>query len=211
MSLRIGDTAPDFSAQTTEGDINFYKWLGDSWAIFYSHPGDYTPICTTELGRTAQLKNDFAKRNTKILAISVDGLASHQGWVKDINETSKTIVDFPIIADPDKKISRSYAMIHDNASTSATVRSVYFIGPDKKIKASITYPASTGRNFAEILRVLDSLQLTALYSVGTPVDWEDGQDVVVSTAIKNEDIPTIFPKGYKEVKPYLRYTPQPNK
>ena len=211
MSLRIGDTAPDFSAQTTEGDINFYKWLGDSWAIFYSHPGDYTPICTTELGRTAQLKNDFAKRNTKILAISIDGLASHQGWVKDINETSKTIVDFPIIADPDKKISRSYAMIHDNASTSATVRSVYFIGPDKKIKASITYPASTGRNFAEILRVLDSLQLTALYSVGTPVDWEDGQDVVVSTAIKNEDIPTIFPKGYKEVKPYLRYTPQPNK
>ncbi len=211
MSLRIGDTAPDFSAQTTEGDINFYKWLGDSWAIFYSHPGDYTPICTTELGRTAQLKNDFAKRNTKILAISVDGLASHQGWVKDINETSKTIVDFPIIADPDKKISMSYGMIHDNASTSATVRSVYFIGPDKKIKASITYPASTGRNFAEILRVLDSLQLTALYSVGTPVDWEDGQDVVVSTAIKNEDIPTIFPKGYKEVKPYLRYTPQPNK
>ncbi|HVW95945.1 MAG TPA: peroxiredoxin [Mucilaginibacter sp.] len=211
MSLRIGDTAPDFSAQTTEGNIDFYKWLGDSWAILYSHPGDYTPICTTELGRTAQLKDEFAKRNTKILAISVDGLASHQGWVKDINETSKTIVDFPIIADPDKKISRSYAMIHDNASTSATVRSVYFIGPDKKIKASITYPASTGRNFTEILRVLDSLQLTALYSVGTPVDWEDGQDVVVSTAIKNEDIPAIFPKGYQEVKPYLRYTPQPNK
>lgn len=211
MSLRIGDTAPDFSAQTTEGDINFYKWLGDSWAILYSHPGDYTPICTTELGRTAQLKNDFARRNTKVLAISVDDLASHQGWVKDINETSRTIVDFPIIADPDKKISRSYAMIHDNASTSATVRSVYFIGPDKKIKASITYPASTGRNFAEILRVLDSLQLTAQYSVGTPVDWEDGQDVVVSTSVKNEDIPSIFPKGYKEVKPYLRYTPQPNK
>lgn len=211
MSLRIGDTAPDFSAQTTEGDIDFYKWLGDSWAILYSHPGDYTPICTTELGRTAQLKNDFAKRNTKILAISVDGLASHQGWIKDINETSKTIVDFPIIADPDKKISRSYAMIHDNASTSATVRSVYFIGPDKKIKASITYPASTGRNFAEILRVLDSLQLTAQYSVGTPVDWEDGQDVVISTSVKNEDIPNIFPKGYQEVKPYLRYTPQPNK
>ncbi|MES2426954.1 MAG: peroxiredoxin [Bacteroidota bacterium] len=211
MSLRIGDTAPDFSAQTTEGDIDFYKWLGDSWAILYSHPGDYTPICTTELGRTAQLKDEFAKRNTKILAISVDGLASHQGWVKDINETSKTIVDFPIIADPDKKISRSYAMIHDNASTSATVRSVYFIGPDKKIRASITYPASTGRNFAEILRVLDSLQLTAQYSVGTPVDWEVGQDVVISTSVKNEDIPTIFPKGYQEVKPYLRYTPQPNK
>lgn len=211
MSLRIGDTAPDFSAQTTGGDIDFYKWLGNSWAILYSHPGDYTPICTTELGRTAQLKDEFAKRNTKILAISVDGLASHQGWVKDINETSKTIVDFPIIADPDKKISRSYAMIHDNASTSATVRSVYFIGPDKKIKASITYPASTGRNFAEILRVLDSLQLTAQYSVGTPVDWEDGQDVVISTSVKNEDIPKIFPKGHQEVKPYLRYTPQPNK
>jgi thioredoxin-dependent peroxiredoxin len=211
MSLRIGDTAPDFSAQTTEGDIDFYKWLGDSWAILYSHPGDYTPICTTELGRTAQLKDEFAKRNTKILAISVDGLASHQGWVKDINETSKTIVDFPIIADPDKKISRSYGMIHDNASTSATVRSVYFIGPDKKIKASITYPASTGRNFTEILRVLDSLQLTARYSVGTPVDWEEGQDVVISTSVKNEDIPAMFPKGYKEVKPYLRYTPQPDK
>ena len=211
MSLRIGDTAPDFSAQTTEGDIDFYKWLGDSWAILYSHPGDYTPICTTELGRTAQLKDEFAKRNTKILAISVDGLASHQGWVKDINETSKTIVDFPIIADPDKKISRSYGMIHDNASTSATVRSVYFIGPDKKIKASITYPASTGRNFTEILRVLDSLQLTARYSVGTPVDWEEGQDVVISTSVKNEDIPVMFPKGYKEVKPYLRYTPQPDK
>ncbi|MEO6849055.1 MAG: peroxiredoxin [Mucilaginibacter sp.] len=211
MSLRIGDTAPDFSAQTTEGDINFYEWLGDHWAILYSHPGDYTPICTTELGRTAQLKDEFAKRNTKILAISVDGLESHQGWVKDINETSHTTVDFPIIADPDQKISRSYAMIHENASTSATVRSVYFIGPDKKIKASITYPASTGRNFTEILRVLDSLQLTAQYSVGTPVDWEDGQDVVISTAVKNEDIAAKFPKGHKEVKPYLRYTPQPNK
>jgi alkyl hydroperoxide reductase subunit AhpC len=211
MSLRIGDTAPDFSAQTTEGDINFYEWLGDNWAILYSHPGDYTPICTTELGRTAQLKNDFAKRNTKILAISVDGLESHQGWVKDINETSNTTIDFPIIADPDQKISRSYAMIHENASTSATVRAVYFIGPDKKIKATITYPASTGRNFTEILRVLDSLQLTAQYSVGTPVDWEDGQDVVISTAVKNEDIPATFPKGHHEVKPYLRYTPQPNK
>lgn len=210
MSLKIGDTAPDFSAQTTEGDINFYQWLGDSWAILYSHPGDYTPICTTELGRTAQLKEEFAKRNTKILAISVDDLASHQGWIKDINEAGNTTVDFPIIADPDQKVSRAYQMIHENASSAATVRSVYFISPDKKIKATITYPASTGRNFAEILRVLDSLQLTSQYSVGTPVDWENGQDVVISTAVKNEDIPVKFPKGHREVKPYLRYTPQPN-
>lgn len=211
MSLKIGDTAPDFSAQTTEGDIKFYEWLGDKWAILYSHPGDFTPICTTELGRTAQLKDEFAKRDAKILAISVDGLKSHQGWVKDINETQNTNVEFPIIADPDQKISRSYAMIHEKASTSATVRSVYFIGPDKKIKASITYPASTGRNFAEILRVLDSLQLTSAYSVGTPVDWEVGQDVVISPSIKDEDIAEKFPKGHRVVKPYLRYTPQPNK
>jgi thioredoxin-dependent peroxiredoxin len=209
MSLRIGDTAPDFSAQTTEGVINFYDWLGDSWAILYSHPGDYTPICTTELGRTAQLKDEFAKRNTRILAISVDDLESHNGWIKDINETQNTTVDFPIIADPHQKVSRSYAMIHENASSSATVRSVYFIGPDKKIKATITYPASTGRNFAEILRVLDSLQLTAQYSVGTPVDWEVGQDVVISTAIKDEEIADKFPKGFRKVKSYLRYTPQP--
>ncbi|TZF84775.1 peroxiredoxin [Pedobacter sp. BS3] len=211
MSLKIGDTAPDFSAQTTEGNINFYEWLGDNWAILYSHPADYTPICTTELGRTAQLKDEFAKRNTKVLAVSVDDIESHHGWVKDINETQNTTVEFPIIADPDKAISKAYQMIHENASTSATVRSVYFIGPDKKIKATITYPASTGRNFTEILRVLDSLQLTAEYSVGTPVDWEDGQDVVISTAIRNTDIPSKFPKGYREVKPYLRYTPQPNK
>lgn len=211
MSLQIGDTAPDFSAQTTEGDINFYEWLGDSWAILYSHPGDYTPICTTELGRTAQLKDEFTKRNTKILAISVDGIESHVGWVKDINETQNTQVDFPIIADPDQQISRSYAMIHENASSSATVRSVYFIGPDKKIKATITYPASTGRNFTEILRVLDSLQLTSAYSVGTPVDWEVGQDVVISTAVKEEEVAAKFPKGHRVIKPYLRYTPQPDK
>ena len=210
MSLRIGDTAPDFSAQTTAGDINFHEWLGDSWAILYSHPGDYTPICTTELGRTAQLKDDFDRRNTKILAISVDGLESHHGWIKDINSTQNTQVDFPIIADPDQKISRAYAMIHENASTSATVRSVYFIGPDKKIKASITYPASTGRNFAEILRVLDSLQLTSAYSVGTPVDWEAGQDVIISTAVKDDEIASRFPKGHKTINSYLRYTPQPD-
>lgn len=211
MSLKIGDTAPDFGAETTEGPIDFYQWLGNDWAILYSHPGDYTPICTTELGRTAQLSEEFAKRNTRILAISVDGIESHRGWVNDINETQHTTVNFPIIADPDKTISRSYQMIHDNASTSATVRSVYFIGPDKKIKAAITYPASTGRNFTEILRVLDSLQLTDRYSVGTPVDWEVGQDVVVSTSIRNEDIPSKFPKGYREVNSYLRYTPQPDK
>jgi len=210
MSLKIGDTAPDFSAKTTEGDINFYEWLGDSWAILYSHPGDFTPICTTELGRTAQLKDEFEKRNTKILAISVDDLDSHNGWVKDINLTQNTNVEFPIIADPDQKISKAYAMIHENASSSATVRSVYFIGPDKKIKANITYPASTGRNFAEILRVLDSLQLTAEYSVGTPVDWEIGDDVVISTAVKDEDIASKFPKGHRVVNQYLRYTPQPN-
>ena len=210
MSLRIGDTAPDFSAQTTAGDINFHEWLGGSWAILYSHPGDYTPICTTELGRTAQLKDDFERRNTKILAISVDGLESHHGWIKDINSTQNTQVDFPIIADPDQKISRAYAMIHENASTSATVRSVYFIGPDKKIKASITYPASTGRNFAEILRVLDSLQLTSAYSVGTPVDWEAGQDVIISTAVKDDEIASRFPKGHKTINSYLRYTPQPD-
>ncbi|MBX3253494.1 MAG: peroxiredoxin [Chitinophagaceae bacterium] len=211
MSLKIGDTAPDFSAQTTEGNISFYEWLGNNWAILYSHPGDYTPICTTELGRTAQLKDEFAKRNAKVLAISVDDLQSHQGWIKDINETAGTNVEFPIIADPDKKICQLYGMIHEKASASATVRSVYFIDPDKKIKATITYPASTGRNFSEILRVLDSLQLTSRFGVGTPVDWEYGQEVVIPAAMKNEDIPAKFPKGYREVKSYLRYTAQPDK
>lgn len=210
MSLKIGDTAPDFSAKTTEGEINFYEWLGESWAILYSHPGDFTPICTTELGRTAQLKDEFEKRNTKVLAISVDDLESHNSWIKDINLTQNTNVEFPIIADPDQIISKAYAMIHENASSSATVRSVYFIGPDKKIKATITYPASTGRNFTEILRVLDSLQLTANYSVGTPVDWEVGDEVVISTAVKDEDIASKFPKGHRVVNQYLRYTPQPN-
>ncbi len=210
MSLKIGDTAPDFRAETTEGAIDFYQWLGNNWAILYSHPGDYTPICTTELGRTAQLSAEFTKRNTHVLAISVDDIDSHKGWVNDINETQQTTVDFPIIADPDKVVSRLYHMIHDNASTSATIRSVYFIGPDKKIKAAITYPASTGRNFTEILRVLDSLQLTDRYSVGTPVDWEAGQDVVISPSVSNDDIPSKFPKGFREIKPYLRYTPQPD-
>ncbi|HRE49859.1 MAG TPA: peroxiredoxin [Flavitalea sp.] len=210
MSLQIGDAAPDFSAQTTEGKINFHEWLGDNWGILYSHPSDFTPVCTTELGRTALLKEAFEKRGAKILAVSVDDLPSHEGWVKDINLTQQCTVNFPIIADVDRNVSTLYKMIHPNASSSVTVRSVYFIGPDKKIKATITYPASTGRNFNEILRVLDSLQLTANYSVSTPVDWEVGQDVIVSPAIKDEDIPQKFPKGYKKINAYLRYTPQPN-
>ena len=211
MSLRIGDNAPNFTAQTTSGEIDFHQWLGDNWGIIYSHPADYTPVCTTELGRTAQLKEDFAKRNTKVIAVSVDELESHHGWIRDINETQNCTVDFPIIADEDKKVASLYHMIHPNASTSATVRSVYFIGPDKKVKAIITYPASTGRNFAEILRVVDSLQLTAEYSVATPADWKVGEDVVISPAIKQEDVAAKFPKGHRVIKPYLRYTPQPNK
>src|SRR5690554_2586933 len=210
MSLQIGDTAPDFSATTTSGDINFHEWIGNGWAILFSHPADFTPICTTELGRTAQLKDEFEKRNTKVIFVSVNDLSSHEGWVKDINATQNTTVNFPVIADPERKVAELYGMIHPNASTTAPVRSVFFIGPDKKIKATITYPASTGRNYAEILRVLDSLQLTSEYSVGTPVDWEVGQDVVISTAIKDEDIAKNFPKGHRVVNPYLRYTPQPN-
>jgi thioredoxin-dependent peroxiredoxin len=211
MSLRIGDDAPNFTAQTTEGEIDFHQWLGDSWGILYSHPADYTPVCTTELGRTAQLKDEFAQRNTRVIAVSVDDLESHHGWIRDINETQHCDVDFPIIADSDRKVATLYNMIHPNASATATVRSVYFIGPDKKIKAIITYPASTGRNFFEILRVIDSLQLTANYSVATPVDWQPGQDVIISTAVKPEEVAERFPKGHRVIKPYLRYTPQPNK
>lgn len=211
MSLRIGDDAPNFNASTTEGELDFHSWLGDGWGILYSHPADYTPVCTTELGRTALLGGEFAKRNVKVLAVSVDDLESHQGWIKDINETQNCTVNFPIIADPERKVATLYEMIHENASATATVRSVYFIGPDKKIKAIITYPASTGRNFNEILRVIDSLQLTVNYSVATPADWIEGQDVVISPAIKDEDIPQKFPKGHRVIKPYLRYTPQPNK
>lgn len=210
MSLRIGDDAPNFTAQTTEGEISFHQWLGDSWGILYSHPADYTPVCTTELGRTAQLKNEFAKRNTRVAAVSVDDLESHHGWVKDINETQNCDVDFPIIADNDRQVATLYDMIHPNASATATVRSVYFIGADKKIKAIITYPASTGRNFHEILRVIDSLQLTANYSVATPVDWQVGQEVIISPAVKQEEVAEKFPKGHRLVKPYLRYTPQPD-
>lgn len=210
MSLRIGDDAPNFTAQTTEGKLDFHQWLGDSWGIIYSHPADFTPVCTTELGRTAQLKEEFRKRDTKVIAVSTDDIESHGRWIKDINETQNTKVEFPIIADPDKKVSSIYDMIHPNFSTTATVRSVYFINPSKKILAVITYPASTGRNFTEILRVLDSLQLTAKYNVATPVDWEVGQDVIISTSVNKEDLEAKFPKGHRVVNPYLRYTPQPD-
>jgi alkyl hydroperoxide reductase subunit AhpC len=211
MALRIGDEAPNFTVETTEGTIDFHQWLGNSWGVLYSHPADYTPVCTTELGRTALLKDEFDARNTKVLAVSVDDLASHQGWIKDINETQNCVVNFPIIADPERKVASLYDMIHPNADATMTVRSVFFIGPDKKIKASLTYPASTGRNFAEILRVIDSLQLTANFSVATPADWVQGQDVVIAPAISNEEIPAKFPKGHTVIKPYLRMTPQPDK
>ncbi|WP_166336399.1 peroxiredoxin [Sphingobacterium chungjuense] len=210
MSLRLGDDAPNFQAQTTVGEIDFYDYTKDSWVVLYSHPSDYTPVCTTELGRTAQLKQEFEARNVKVLALSVDSVEDHHEWIKDINETQNTTVDFPIIADKDRKIAELYDMIHPNASATATVRSVFVIGPDHKVKLTLTYPASTGRNFQEILRVIDSLQLTADYSVATPADWKHGEDVIVVPAIKTEDIPAKFPKGHKEIKPYLRTTPQPN-
>ncbi|MEM6845079.1 MAG: peroxiredoxin [Bacteroidota bacterium] len=211
MELRLGDTAPNFQAQTSEGEIDFYEYLGNGWGVLFSHPADYTPVCTTELGRTAQLKDEFAKRNTKVIAISVDGLDSHQGWINDINETQNTTVNFPLIADPNREIANLYGMLHPNASDNMTVRSVFIISPDKKIKLMLTYPASTGRNFNEILRVIDSLQLTANYSVATPADWQEGGDVVIAPSIADDEIPERFPKGHTKVKPYLRTTPQPNK
>ena len=210
MAIRLGDTAPDFTAETTEGTIELHKYLGDSWGVLFSHPKDYTPVCTTELGRVANLKNEFDKRNVKVLALSVDPLDSHKGWVNDINETQSCTVNYPIIADPDKKIAEMYDMIHPNALNNLTVRSVFIIGPDKTVKLTLTYPASTGRNFAEILRVIDSLQLTANHQVATRVDWKHGDDCVVVPAIKTEDIPSKFPKGHKVIKPYLRTTPQPD-
>lgn len=210
MNLKLGDIAPDFKAKTSMGEISFHEFLGDSWGVLFSHPADYTPVCTTELGKTAALKEEFAKRNVKVIALSVDSVESHMGWIKDINETQNVEVEFPIIADENKEIAEAYGMMHPNASETATVRSLFIIGPDKKIKLMITYPASTGRNFQEILRVIDSLQLTAKYSVATPADWKEGEDVVVVPAIKTEDIPARFPKGFKEIKPYLRMTPQPN-
>lgn len=210
MSLRLGDTAPNFKAQTTAGEIDFYQYLGNSWGILFSHPADFTPVCTTELGKTALLGEEFAKRNVKVLAVSVDPLDKHQDWVKDINETQHTTVNFPIIADEDKTVATLYDMIHPNASANFTVRSLFVIGPDKAVKLMITYPASTGRNFVEVLRVVDSLQLTANYSVATPADWKSGEDVIVVPAVSTEDAIKKFPKGLKVVKPYLRYTPQPD-
>lgn len=211
MSLRLGDIAPDFEASTTQGPIKFHEWLGSSWGLLFSHPADFTPVCTTELGKTALLKGEFEKRNVKVLAVSVDDLDSHNRWIPDINEVNHTEVNFPIIADEGRKVAELYDMIHPNASEKATVRSVFIVGPDKKIKLTLTYPASTGRNFNEILRVVDSLQLTANYSVATPADWKDGDDVIVVPAVSTADAEVKFPKGLNIVKPYLRYTPQPNK
>lgn len=211
MALRLGDDAPNFQAQTTEGPIDFHQWLGSGWGILFSHPKDYTPVCTTELGAMAKIKDEFDKRNVKVIAVSVDALDSHRGWINDINETQHTELNFPIIADPDRAVATGYDMIHPKADDTFTVRSVFIIGPDKKIKLTLTYPASTGRNFAELLRVVDSLQLTAQYKVATPANWENGQDCIVVTAVKDADIPALFPKGAHAVKPYLRYTPQPNR
>ena len=210
MSLRLGDIAPNFKANSTEGELDFYEYLGDGWGVLFSHPADYTPVCTTELGRTALLKEEFAKRNVKVLAVSVDPLDKHMSWRNDINETQNCTVDFPIIADESKTVAGLYVMIHPNASETFTVRSLFIIGPDKKLKLSITYPASTGRNFHEILRVIDSLQLTAKYSVATPANWQHGEDVIVVPAVSTEDAIKKFEKGVNVIKPYLRYTPQPN-
>ena len=209
-TLRLGDKAPNFDAETSEGKMNFYEFLGDSWGILFSHPADYTPVCTTELGAAAKYKEEFQKRNVKVMALSVDGVESHKNWIKDINETQNTSVNFPIIADEDRKVADLYDMIHPNADDTLTVRSVYVIAPDKSVKLMITYPASTGRNFEELLRVIDSLQLTAYKKVATPANWKSGEDVVISPSVSNEEADKLFPKGYKEVKPYLRITPQPD-
>lgn len=210
MSLRLGDIAPDFQAESTLGHISFHEWIGDSWALFFSHPADFTPVCTTELGKTASLNGEFTKRGVKVIAISVDSLESHNKWVPDIEEVNSVHLNFPIIADPEKTVALLYDMIHPNASEKATVRSVFIIGPDKKIKLTLTYPASTGRNFTEILRVIDSLQLTANYQVATPADWVYGEDVIITPAVSDADAVAKFPKGFTSVKPYLRKTPQPN-
>ena len=209
-TIRLGDEAPNFQAQSTEGDINFHEWLGESWGILFSHPADYTPVCTTELGAVAKYKTQFDDRNVKVVALSVDGLASHKDWIGDINETQQTEVNFPIIADEDRKVASLYDMIHPNANDKLTVRSVFIVGPDKKVKLTLTYPASTGRNFDELIRVIDSLQLTAYHKVATPANWNNGDDCVIVPAVSNDQIPELFPKGHTEVKPYLRMTPQPN-
>jgi alkyl hydroperoxide reductase subunit AhpC len=211
MALRLGDVAPDFTADTTQGKINFHDWIGNSWAILFSHPKDYTPVCTTELGYVARIKPEFDKRNVKVIGLSVDNLDSHEGWSKDIEETQGSALNFPIIADADHKVADLYDMIHPEISDIFTVRSVFVIGPDKKIKLMITYPASTGRNFDEILRVVDALQLTSTHSVATPVNWKDGDDCIILTSVSDEDAKAKFPKGWKALRPYLRVTPQPNK
>jgi alkyl hydroperoxide reductase subunit AhpC len=211
MAIRLGDTAPDFEAQTTEGTLRFHEWLGNGWGILFSHPKDFTPVCTTELGEVARLKPEFAKRNTKVIALSVDSVADHEKWSADIEETQGTRPNYPLIADPDRRIAALYDMIHPNADSTLTVRSVFIVGPDKKVKLTLTYPASAGRNFAEILRVLDSLQLTAVHSVATPVNWKDGEDVIVVPSLSDAQAREKFPKGFRTVKPYLRITPQPNK
>ena len=211
MSIRLGDIAPNFTAKTTEGTIDFHEWLGESWGMLFSHPADFTPVCTTELGKTALLKGEFEAKGVKVIAVSVDDLDSHNKWVPDIEEINGVTMNFPIIADEDRKVATLYDMIHPNASEKETVRSVFIIGPDKKVKLTLTYPASTGRNFHELLRVIDSLQLTANYSVATPADWQDGDKVIVVPAVSTEDAIKKFPKGIDEVRPYLRYTPQPNK
>ena len=209
-TIRLGDTAPDFTAASTAGELRFHEWLGDSWGILFSHPADYTPVCTTELGTVAKYKSQFEARNVKVAALSVDGLESHHGWVKDINETQGTAVNFPIIADEDKTVSKLYDMIHPKANNTLTVRSVFVVAPDKTVKLILTYPASTGRNFDELLRVVDSLQLPAYHKVATPANWQQGDDCVIAPAVTNEQIPDLFPKGHTEIKPYLRMTPQPN-
>jgi thioredoxin-dependent peroxiredoxin len=209
MSLRLGDIAPDFEAETTEGKIRFHDWLGTSWGVLFSHPKNYTPVCTTELGYTAKLKPEFDKRNVKAIGLSVDKLEDHHGWSRDIEETQGTALNFPLIADADKKVANLYDMIHPNASDTFTVRSVFVIDPNKKIRLSLTYPASTGRNFDEILRVIDSLQLTDRYKVATPVNWKQGEDVIIVPAVKDDDAKTLFPDGWKTLKPYLRIVPQP--
>ncbi|MBB3102364.1 peroxiredoxin [Azomonas macrocytogenes] len=212
MSIRLGDIAPDFTQESSDGPIRFHEWIGDSWAVLFSHPADFTPVCTTELGFTAKLKSEFAKRNVKVIALSVDPVDSHRQWIGDINETQDTEVNFPIIADADRKVSSLYDLIHPNASDTLTVRSLFVIDPQKKVRLTITYPASTGRNFNEILRVIDSLQLTDNYKVATPANWQDGEEVVIVPSLKDEEeIKRRFPKGYRAVKPYLRLTPQPNK
>ena len=211
MAIQLGDVAPDFSAETTEGPINFHEWIGDNWAILFSHPADFTPVCTTELGAVSKIKDKFAERGVKVIGLSVDPVDSHKSWIADINETQNTTVNFPLIADPEREVANLYDMIHPNALDNMTVRSVFVIGPDKKVKLTLTYPASTGRNFDEILRVVDSLQLTANYSVATPANWQDGEDCIVVPAVTDEEAREKFPKGFEALKPYLRVTPQPDK